>query len=702
MKKRIIVLMSVIFVLILWGCRTATRPNTPTDATNMTETIAPTEVSEATETTAATAETTAPETTAPETTSEATKPTETTAATTATKPTETTAATKATTATTATKATVATTATSPDKEAQCTHYWSQWTETVFATCQTVGQKERTCRLCGAAETKTTPQTDHKKSDWLLGKPADVGVTGTLYMECVYCKVQLKTQTIPAITNSHTHAIANWVTVKKPDCTHTGLKNALCSCGKIMESQETPVSHSPFTDLGEPATCFITGLTEGQHCLVCNEVLIPQKVIEKLPHTPEIEEAVPATCTDYGCTEAIHCSVCLEYIVKPQSIAPKGHSMSSKFIDSADESERYTLHYCTVCSYSYKEYDLPPSPVTFKSNGDGTCKVVGLTNGPVENLVIPGRSSNGDIVVSIGNSALTAKGIKTVTIPDTVEEIESYAFRYNDTLETVHFSKNLKKIQPGAFERCYKLRDVVLPEGLQILGYFAFTECTSLTAITIPKTVTSVGDNCFNSCTALASVTLDAKLTSISNSLFYGCTALKNITLPNTVTVISENAFSGSGLTSITLPDSCTGISTHAFTACKSLASITFGKNFKTIGSYAFNGCTSLKSIKLPAGFQKIGDWAFNNCTSLESIYLGQSLTEIGSAAFRNCTSLTHMFLPKTLLSMKPESYDQSPFTGCSGSLDLYTDADRTNTNWDRYFGRTSCGVSYEEYLQITA
>ena len=34
-------------------------------------------------------------------------------------------------------------------------------------------------------------------------------------------------------------------------------------------------------------------------MVCEEVLIPQKVIEKLPHTPETEEAVPATCTDYG-------------------------------------------------------------------------------------------------------------------------------------------------------------------------------------------------------------------------------------------------------------------------------------------------------------------------------------------------------------------------------------------------------------------
>ena len=687
MKKYAVIFLSVILVCLLWGCRTVVNPNTPTDATNMTETVAPTESSEATETTGATAETAAPETTA----SEATKPTETTAVTKAIAATNTTTATKATTATTAT------TATSSKEEALCTHYWGQWNDTAFANCQTVGQKEKICRLCGVTETKTTPITDHKKSDWLLGKPAQVGVPGTLYMECVYCKVQLKTQTIPAITNNHTHAIANWYTVKEANCTQPGQKNALCSCGKIMQTQEIPVSHSSAINLGVPATCFVTGLTEGSYCWICDKVLVAQKEIPKVPHTPVKEEAIPASCTDCGYTEGSHCAVCLDYVVQPQVIPAKGHTMTSKLIESAVETERHTLHYCTVCSYSYKEYFDPPSPVKFESNGDGTCKVVGLTNGPVENLVIPWRNSNGDIVVSIGNSALTAKGIKTVTMPDTVEEIETYAFRYNDTLQTVNFSKNLKKIHPSAFERCYNLRDVNLPEGLQTLGRMAFVQCSSITSITIPKTVTSVGDNCFKSCTALASVTIGAKLTNISGSLFFGCTALKSITLPSTVTVINEQAFAGSGLTSITLPDNCTGIYTYAFAGCESLTSITVGKKFKTIGSYAFNSCTNLKSVTLSADCKKIGDWAFNNCTSLENIYLGQSLTEIGSAAFKNCTSLTHMFLPQTLLSMKPESYDDSPFTGCSGSLDLYSDAEKTNSEWDRYFGRTSCGISYAEY-----
>lgn len=72
-----------------------------------------------------------------------------------------------------------------------------------------------------------------------------------------------------------------------------------------------------------------------------------------------------------------------------------------------------------------------------------------------------------------------------------------------------------------------------------------------------------------------------------------------------------------------------------------------------------------------------------------------------SGAFENCTSLTSVFLPKSLQSIKTETYDKNPFTGCSGTLDLYSDASKSNTIWERYFGVVSYGVSYDEYLKLT-
>ena len=55
-----------------------------------------------------------------------------------------------------------------------------------------------------------------------------------------------------------------------------------------------------------ATCTETGLTEGKHCSVCNEVLVAQKVVDALGHTEVIDAAVAPTCTSTGRTEGKHC------------------------------------------------------------------------------------------------------------------------------------------------------------------------------------------------------------------------------------------------------------------------------------------------------------------------------------------------------------------------------------------------------------
>ena len=237
----------------------------------------------------------------------------------------------------------------PTANRVCSHIWTQWAVKKQSTCQYAGLKERTCRLCQVTESKAMDKVGHKESGWLVKQPAQVGVDGLLYTQCIYCKIQMQKQIVPALTEAHQHKIVKWVTEREADCTHTGREVAICSCGQTLATKELPACHFPMTDLGEIATCFVTGLTEGQHCGACGEVLIPQKVIEKLPHTPEPDEAVPATCTECGYTAGSHCSVCYTYFVKPQVIPAKGHSMASKVIESAVETERHTLHYCTACS-----------------------------------------------------------------------------------------------------------------------------------------------------------------------------------------------------------------------------------------------------------------------------------------------------------------------------------------------------------------
>ena len=121
-----------------------------------------------------------------------------------------------------------------------------------------------------------------------------------------------------------HTFGEWDTVKQPTCKEEGKRTRTCSTCSEVEEETIPKNedHTPVIDAAVPATCKDTGLTEGSHCSVCNEVLVAQTVAPKTEdHTPVIDAAVPATCKDTGLTEGSHCSVCNEVLVA-QTVAPK--------------------------------------------------------------------------------------------------------------------------------------------------------------------------------------------------------------------------------------------------------------------------------------------------------------------------------------------------------------------------------------------
>ncbi len=73
--------------------------------------------------------------------------------------------------------------------------------------------------------------------------------------------------------------------------------------------------------GKDATCTETGLTDGQKCSVCGEILKAQEVIPAKGHTVVEDKAVNATFASTGLTAGTHCSVCHKILVK-QEIVPK--------------------------------------------------------------------------------------------------------------------------------------------------------------------------------------------------------------------------------------------------------------------------------------------------------------------------------------------------------------------------------------------
>jgi conserved domain protein len=87
------------------------------------------------------------------------------------------------------------------------------------------------------------------------------------------------------------------------------------------------------------------------------------------------------------------------------------------------------------------------------------------------------------------------GIKTIILPDTIEEIGVGTFGSCRKLNSVHFGTNIKKIGQMSFSECYSLAEINLPEGIEELDIRAFSSviCSKLI---LPNSINKLGYNCY--------------------------------------------------------------------------------------------------------------------------------------------------------------------------------------------------------------
>lgn len=127
-------------------------------------------------------------------------------------------------------------------------------------------------------------------------------------------------------------------------------------------------------------------------------------------------------------------------------------------------------------------------LSFSSNGDGTCRVKDEGTCQDTELVIPAVSPTGDRVIGIDTQAFSGcTGIRSVVLPEGLENIGELAFDSCERLETVILPSSLRQIGDQAFTNCKALCEIRMPAEVVYIGTMVFHDCSSLRSVVFEKT-----------------------------------------------------------------------------------------------------------------------------------------------------------------------------------------------------------------------
>ena len=129
--------------------------------------------------------------------------------------------------------------------------------------------------------------------------------------------------------------------------------------------------------------------------------------------------------------------------------------------------------------------------------------------------------------------LSCNSLQDVTIPTSVNVINRDAFSGCTSLKTVNLPQNLETIGTGAFFSS-GLRSISLPKSVKEIESVAFYFCNDLSSVTLNDGLSSIGRCAFYGCKSLEDITIPRTVTSIEKSAFYCCelkTITSNITTP---------------------------------------------------------------------------------------------------------------------------------------------------------------------------
>lgn len=253
------------------------------------------------------------------------------------------------------------------------------------------------------------------------------------------------------------------------------------------------------------------------------------------------------------------------------------------------------------SVEYVQGDVDDYDITQKADGYYITHFNGFEE---ENMVIPSLIA-GKRIIGIAQDAF--KGcvtVKQVRISEGIEVIENCAFKDCKALEKVDLPTTLRKIGSqssdygiGAFQYT-GLKSITIPQSVDFIGPCTFQGCFHLRKVTLPDGIKTICRDTFDYCSELTTIDLPRGLQKIEKNAFRECKRLAEIRIPVGTQIIEEDAFAKTSLTTVYIPPTVVQIGCqdpNSYTV-RMMGDGTFGYNAfrKTLTVYCAAGSVAME------------------------------------------------------------------------------------------------------------
>ena len=429
------------------------------------------------------------------------------------------------------------------------------------------------------------------------------------------------------------------------CTEEGMSDGekCSSCGEVVTAQQTikEKGHTP----GAEATC-----TTDQTCAECGDMLVAKH------HTPEEVKGYAATCTVDGLTDGVKCGKCGEVITAQETIKANGHTPGSEATCTTDQT-------CTECGDILVARHH--TPVIIKGY-DATCTSTGKTDGvkcdacgrtltaqatikikPHTEEEVPGAAAtcyDAGLTAGVKCSACKKTLTTQTTVPATGHNFVDGSCTvcsqgyYNDGM--VFILSNDEKYyildRLGTLEH----KDIVIPstyKGLPVTKIGCnFTRYnnykSSIETVTIPSSINFIEagtdhnkPGAFSDCVNIKKVYIESMESWFNTAIgpYYG--------VANPLHYGAELYCGGELVTEVTIPSSVEQLFEDYFDGCSSITKINFHDRLYVLAG--FKNLPNLTEVTIPSCVKIIIGNTFVGCNSLNVINIPDTTYHIFQGAF---------------------------------------------------------------------